>query len=200
MSDAPSNIYDNPTHVPLVETISPDLAEKLAKDGWLVFELKGQTVAELLQRDQPYIRNESGIDLKQIGTLRARVGQVFVNPDAFFLPDGNGKSFAEQDEALKRFNENLQSRYGSDIIAVMGRFADHLAIADQPLPGGGKVGSLYTKLYARTEDRITQGNIIIGHTGHGERNNLFNGIGVSATPEAFNNLGVTIFLIPSAAK
>lgn len=130
---------------------SQETLQGLEKEGYLIYELGGQSIRSLKEQGKKFNSDWHKSNLK-FETLISKKSQVAINPKQLFLSDSNRKTYKQQEEMVKGFSEELSRRVPS-IEAIIGEASDYLELAFQHLDATSErlFGETYEYYYTRTK-------------------------------------------------
>ncbi len=142
-----------------VRRFSQEAREALEKQGFVVRELTGQSIASEREAGRKFWSTWHR-DYPQFEALSSMQSEVAINPAKLFLPRSNNKTLRQQEDLIARFSTDLGTKV-QGVEAVMGEAADYvdLAFAHLDVTGDRLFGENYGYNYARTKTPTVDSNV-----------------------------------------
>jgi len=153
---------DVPSETEKTETkrFSNEARKALEKEGYVVYELTGQSIASLREQGKPFWSTWYK-DYPDFEALTSRKSEVAINPKQFFLPKSNNKTLGEQQALVERFSTDIFAKV-SGVEAVLGEVSDYTELAFLSPEKQRLFGEKYDYNYTRTQTRVWSDVAIVG--------------------------------------
>lgn len=137
-----------------VPRLSQEALQGLEKEGYLTYELGGQSIRSLKEQGRRFNSDWHKGNLK-FEALISKKSQVAINPKQLFLQNSNRKTYGQQEEMVKEFSEELSRRIPG-IEAIIGEASDYIELAFRHLDETSErlFGEKYEYYYTRTKTPI----------------------------------------------
>lgn len=144
------------TEKPEIQRFSQEQREALRKEGYVVYELTGQSIADLREQGKPFWSTWHKSH-PEFEALTSRHSEVAINPKQLFLPDSNNKTLRQQQAMIGRFSFFFGSTI-SGVKAVLGEVPDYVELAflspEKQRLFGEKNGYNYTRTQTRVDSDV----------------------------------------------
>lgn len=149
-----------------IQRFSNEQREALRKEGYVVYELTGQSIASLRKQGRLFWSTWHK-DYPDFEALISGHSEIAINPESLFLPGSNYQTLAEQLEAVQKFSDGLNIQRAK---AILGQVPDYteLAFAHLDKTGQRLFGKEYGYNYTRTQTRVGSGVAGVGSFGVGD--------------------------------
>jgi len=134
-----------------VKRFSPEARQTLEKEGYLIYQLTGQSIKSLRKAGRKFWSTWHE-DYPDLEALTSRQSEVAINPKQLFLPDSNRKTLAEQEAMVAEFSRELTQKV-EGVEAIIGEVADYGELAFSHLDATSEYlfGEKHNFDYARTK-------------------------------------------------
>lgn len=113
---------------PKVKRFSIEQGEALEKQGFVIYELKGQSQKTLKEAGCEFWSTLNNVENHDFEELPSKRTEVAINPGSFFLPESSGKSLKEHQEMVEKYSEELGNKVAG-VKAIIGDVPDYEEIA-----------------------------------------------------------------------
>ncbi|MCL4353043.1 hypothetical protein M1615_01060 [Patescibacteria group bacterium] len=103
---------------------SESAREYLLSEGYLIYELTGQSIEDLRKKESLEINQHLDLSVANFEKLSSMRSEVAINPNNFLMQVSNNKTLPEQEIMIKAFSEKLKTEV-RDVEAVMGQVPDY---------------------------------------------------------------------------
>lgn len=149
--DIPLPSQSAETELPEIQRFSDEQKEALKKEGYVVYELTGQSITSLREQGKPFW-SDWHKDYPDFEALASRRSEVAINPQKLFLRDSNNKTLAEQLALVAKFSTDISVKVPG-VEAVLGEMPDYAQLAflspEKQRLFGEKNGYNYTRTQTR---------------------------------------------------
>lgn len=110
-----------------VRKFTDEAREALAKEGYVIDGLTGQSIASLRLAGRKFWTTWHQ-EHPQFEALASMQSEVAINPGKLWLPKSNNKTLAQQEQMINKFSEDLSKKIPG-VEAIMGGMADYTDLA-----------------------------------------------------------------------
>lgn len=144
-----------------IRKFSDKTKDVLKKEGYLVYQLTGQSIKSLREAGKPFWSTWHR-DYPDFENLTSRLSEVAINPDPkkFFLPKSNNKTLTEQERMIEDYSKQLAKKVVG-VKAILGEAPDYAELAFAHLDAIGEYlfGKKYNYDYTRTKTITTSPSV-----------------------------------------
>lgn len=144
-----------------VRRFSREAREALERQGYVVHELTGQSIASEREAGRKFWSTWHN-DYPELEALTSMHSEVAINPGKLFIPKSNNKTLVQQENLIARLSQDLGTRV-QGVEAVMGKAPDYVDLAFTHLDTTGDYlfGEKDVHNYARTKTPTVGSSVAI---------------------------------------